>query len=494
MASTGTIFAVIAIVIVILIAAAVGLVYFFPGQHTTSSSTSSQPSTISTTTTNSTSSTRNTTTTTTTSVTPVTSTITSTVIGTATSTVTSTISSGEANTSTSYALQALRLGSGPELSSPLTTPAPVTHFYEDGLGGDCAPCYTYNYTDNGNHWIVQGDIAPGSAYVSANSSGFTMLDQTCSGSGGNLSQKCGPYWEWNGDRRFVNGVLTGEENVSEISAALYSIPADANVFTIQLHLPQYNFSGCVYNVSSTGCSYEGGGPTIAGVWALDSSNSSVAVSLAEGTSGLSVGVSTAAFVNGQYDAALSKNLPVAKPSLPYTPNHTLTIATDRHSYIRIWVDSILEYSNSTLPTPLGGNGIAVNFYQFDSVDNMTLGTTWSNFYAYRSSNITVTGLQSGMSVYVNGTNGFNETVPANSSGTAVVDVSQHPYNLTVSIELNGKIIDTYGSTVGSGAVLKLIATTSTTTYTKSFTTTFTTEYQTTNTTTYETTVTPGSSS
>jgi hypothetical protein len=360
----------------------------------------------------------------------------------------------------------------------------------DGLGGDCSPCYTYNYTDNGNLWLIQEDIEPGIGFIQANSSGITFLDQTCSGPG-NPVKVCGPYWEWNGDKRYVNGVLTGEENVSELSGALYNVPGSDQIFSIGLHLPQYSFAGCAYNISSTGCSYEGYGPSIAGVWALDANNGSIAVSLAEGNSNqLSVGISTAAFVNGQYDASLSKNLVPKVPTIPYTPNHTLTIATDRNSYIEIWIDNILEYSNSTLPVSLAGNSLTVNFYQFDDVDNMTLGTVWSNYTAYSGSNVTVTGLQNGMSLLVSGKNGFNETIPANSSGTAVADVTDEPANLNVSIQYNGNTIDTYGSLVNAGAVLNFIVNTSTSTISSSYTTTITKTYTVTNTTTYVTTTTP----
>lgn len=301
-----------------------------------------------------------------------------------------------------------------------------------------------------------------------------MTDQTCSGPGNPL-KVCGPYWEENGDKRFVNGQLRGEENVSELSAALYGIPPTANVFSIYLTLPKYDFSSCVFNVSSTGCSYEGAGPSITGILALDVGPNSVAVSLSEAQTGMYVGISTAAFVNGQYDASLSKNL---SPKVPffstYSPTHKLTIATDRHSYFEVWLDNTLEYSNATMPVDMNQSGLAVNFYQFDNVDNMTLSTTWKNFTAYSSPFVTVTGLSPGMSILVNSTSGnYTALANANSSGVAVVDASNHPTSLLVSVQLNGKTIDAYGSSVGAGADLKLVTTTSTTssTITSTITTT-----------------------
>jgi hypothetical protein len=439
MPSTGTIFAVIIASVVLLVGGAIGLLYLYPGANHSTSSSPNQASSSS----HSTGS-----------------------------------SSGNSNSTNSqhYSLQLAQSGSQAVLSSTLTTPQSKQILRGDAPQ-DCSPkpCgYSYIYVDNGVSWVVDGDIEPGTAWLSANTTGFTLTDQTCSGPGNPLNV-CGPYWEWNGDRTFVNGHLVGEENSSEVSAVLDNkIPSGAQVFSVYLTLPYYNFDGCEYNVSSTGCSYEGYGPSIEGLSALDvltsNSNSySVAVGLAEFCSQLSspfgtcispsnqisVGISTAAIVGGQYDSSLSKNLPVSEAILPYSPTHKVTIATDFHSYFDIWVDNTLEYTNST--APITGQGqLGLNLYQFDNVDNMTLSTTWSNMTIYSSSQITVTGLSSGMTVTALASGGFNSTATANSSGVATLDVSNEPVNLTIRIELNGQMIATY-SPVNAGAVLKLVS-------------------------------------
>ncbi|MGI0090734.1 MAG: hypothetical protein ACREBS_03405 [Nitrososphaerales archaeon] len=447
MVSTGTVFAVVAIVIIILIGAAVALFYFVPGLNKTSSTS------------NTTSSSTSTTFSTSPIITSTSSTTTTSYSSTsASSSSSSSSTTSTTNTPTSYALQLLQSTPRPVLNSSLTTNVTQTFFRSDGLGGDCGSvqCYTFNYTDNGNPWVVQGDFEPGAAWLSANSSGFTMTDQACS-SPGNPLKVCGPYWEWNGDKRVVNGVITGEENVSELSAALYGVPSTADVFSIYLAMPKYDFSSCVLNTSSTGCSFEGTGPSITGIWALDAGPNSVAVSLSQAKTGIYVGISTASFLNGQYQPSLSKNLNASVPFFPtFSPNHKLTIATDRHSYFEVWVDNTLEYSSTKMPVDLSQSGIALNFYQFDNVNNMTLSTTWKNFTAYSSSFVTVVGLSPAMSIVVNGTNGFSGNANANSTGIAVVDVSDHPTDLQVSVELNGKIVVTYGTTVGAGAQLRLI--------------------------------------
>ena len=262
------------------------------------------------------------------------------------------------------------------------------------------------------------------------------------------------------------------------------MPSTAQVFSIYLFLPNYTgiFANCAYKSSSSGCSYEGYAPAITGVWALDVGSNSIAVSLSEGTSGMSVGLSTAAFINGQYQASLSKNLKVNVPFIStYTPLHKLTIATDRQSYVKVWLDNTLEYSNSTLPFDMSSNALSVNFYQFDNVNNETLGTTWSNFTAYGNPTITVSGLSNGMTVIANSTDGAMQTATANSSGVAIVNVASNPTNLNVSVELNGKLIDTYSTKLNAGAQLQLVTTTSTTVNSSTSVTTYTSTFVTTET-------------
>ena len=173
-----------------------------------------------------------------------------------------------------------------------------------------------------------------------------------------------------------------------------------------------------------------------------------------------ISVSTATIINGEYIASLSKTLNTTSLAT-FTSSHRLTIATDRQNYIEIFVDNMKVYSSNTLPVSLSGTNLDVNFYQFTNVNNMTASTTWSNFLAYGNNKITVSGLKNGMTVVVNGTNGFQASAIGNSSGMATVDVSLEPLNLSVSVELNGQIIVTYGSQVQTGASLKLVTTSST---------------------------------
>jgi hypothetical protein len=390
------------------------------------------------------------------------------------STTTSSSSISTSNTTTatppSYSLQLAQASQNPVLESNLTSPQSTQVLQGDGPG-DCSPTpcgYEFPYSNGANRWIIEGDVEPGTGSLSANNSGLTLTDQTCS-SPGNPLRVCGPYWEWNGE--------PFEENVSQVSAVTNSVPTNGQVFSIYLSLPQYDFEGCKYNISSTGCSYEGYVPSIIGVWSLDvgntsSSNSySIAVSLAEScsllaapystcissTNQLSVGISTAAFVNGKYDSGLSVNLTPKVPYMSYSENHELTIATDLHSYFEVWVDNILEYSSSTVPIP-SGNTYGLNFYQFDNVDNMTLSTIWKNMTVHSSPYISVTGLSSGMTVVATGANGFNSTATPNSNGIANLDASNQPSNLSISVELNGQIIATYSSQVSIGTELKLVTT------------------------------------
>lgn len=450
------------IVVVILIGGAVGLLYLSPlnSNHiTTASSTTMLSSTTSAS-----------------SISPTTTIASTMTTTTTTARTTKTTTTTTTSSTTHYSLNLVQRGVNPILASSLTSTAPVTYFRGDGLGGDCggSPCFTYNYNDNNNSWQMQGDFEPGASYLYANRSGITLMDQTCiTPYQGQPLKDCGPYWEWNGDKRFVGDHLTGEENSSELSGALYGVPTTGQVFSIYLNLPQYNFNGCSFNDSSYGCSYEGYTPEISGVWALDvgksgtSDSSSVAVSLSESCSALtsygtcdsrtnllSVGISTAAFVNGGYDQSLSKGLPAVVPFFPYSPNHKLTIATDLKTYFEIWVDNALEYYNSTIPIP-SGNNYALNFYQFDNVDNMTLGTTWSNMTVYSTPFAFVSGLSSGMSVYASGSGGFNDTVASNSSGIAMIDIATNPTDLFVTVLSNGVPIANYSSPLAVGAELRL---------------------------------------
>src|SRR5579863_9862670 len=279
MPSTKSVFASIIVAIIILVGGAVGLLYLYPS---TLHSLNSGPSTSTTT--------HKTTTTTTTS-------------------------STKSQAPPSYKLELAQSGQA-LLNSNLTSSVPTTEFGGDGLGEGG---YAYNYLSGGTTWKLEGDFRPGDAYFNANSSGLTLTDQTCPSPYNGNPMQCGPYWEWNGDKRTgSNGQITGEENASELSSAMTGLPTNAQLFSIYLTLPQYDFNGCEYNVSSTGCSYEGYLPAIDGVWAVDAFQGnnvySVAVGLAEycsalsgpfgtcisSTNDLSVGISTAYIINNEY--------------------------------------------------------------------------------------------------------------------------------------------------------------------------------------------------
>ncbi len=298
--------------------------------------------------------------------------------------------------------------------------------------------------DNGFNWVISGDFEPSVAYFFANSSGLTLVQET----------QNAPHHEWDGDH---------EENVSELSGVLYGIPLNATTFSIDVVLPNYStiFANCPYDHAFSGCSYQGQGPVISANWALNvfgqNFDNSIAVSVAEGKQGMTFGAGTASIVNGKYvGGKFLGGISVQN----FTSHHTLTISTDRKSYLELYVDNYLIYRNTSLPISLNGTGIALNFYQFTSVNNETMKTTWTNFTSYSSSSIFVGGLSPGMTVEVNGLYGFNSSVSVNSSsssnGVVVMDVAPSPNNLTVKVLLNGTRIAEYSGAISVGAKLELL--------------------------------------
>ncbi|GEM_PF-1472264 len=379
-----------------------------------------------------------------------------------TSTTTSLTSSTTSSiSSTGYSLRVLQSGSGPILFSALTTPLAKTYYRGDGACCGGTGANDINYSDDGaSSWITYGDFEPGRAWAVANSSGLTIADQTCS-STGNPLRVCGPYWEWYGDGN--------EETVSSMYAqSNMNIPSNAIVYSITATIPYWSYyKGCQFNVSSTGCSYvyaygtnefgtSSPTPYDSAFWSLsNASGYSVDVGFAEICNGpappcTSNALELVAFTSGggTYYTQLLKNESVSS----YTPTHKLTIATDRKSFIDLFVDNNLVYSSSTIPVNFA-SCCSLSFFQFTNVDNETDYTTWSNFTIYSSSTVTVQGLSSGMFVIASGANGFSANVSA-SAGVAVVDVAPDPVNLSISIELNGQIIAT-ASKIDAGAVLEL---------------------------------------
>jgi hypothetical protein len=342
---------------------------------------------------------------------------------------------------TSYFLQLVNAGSGSSYFSNLSTPQSLKYLVDE------------NDKPNYNGWIISGDFEPGQAWFSANKSGLTLTDKTCFDDPYTSAiEDCGPYWEWNGDNH--------EEFVSELSGVLYNISPTLTVFTIYVYIPYYpSFQACVFNVSSSGCSYEGQGPTDQANWALNvvgpDFNSILALSIAEGRSGLFIHAATASTVNGH---SISNKILASVFQPVFTSFHKLTIATDRSTFLDYFVDDNLIYSTNTMPVNLNGSSLSVNFYQFTSVNNMTISTTWSNYTAYSASKVFIIGLSSGQTVFVRGPNGFTSSASSDSNGIATVDVSAEPTNLTVSIEVDGAVIATYQGTVEAGATLKLVVT------------------------------------
>ncbi len=432
-----SVFAAIGVIIVILIAGIVGFLFLLPnhygeegprgGSVSTNSSSSSSSSSVSVSTSSSEESTLS------------------------SSSSSSTSSSHSATTSSgkNYMLKLVDQGAtSPAFSSSLTTNQGKTR-----IQCDEPYCYSY-YLDNGNNWTLDGDIEPGQGFFLANDSGLTLINPTCNPTPTNNIEVCGPWHEAVGDK-------WEDETVSQVTASLSGLPPDLTLFSIYLTLPDYSqmFSHCIFNQSSAyGCSYEGYSAAVIGVFALTVNNTNtIAINAAEtGSEGnpttLSFSAQAAGLINGKIvtETLNSTNAP------SFTPSHKFTIATDRKSFIELFVDNTKLYSSESLPIDLGGSSISISFYQFTSVNNETITTTWKNFTAYDSSAISVTGLQSGMSVFLEGQNGFSESVVANSSGIAVLDVSLDPLDLRISVELGGQTIATYEGTVGAGAQLELL--------------------------------------
>ncbi|MDH2900790.1 MAG: hypothetical protein PXY39_07435 [archaeon] len=443
MASTGAIFAVIALIIVILAGGALALLYLYPNIGRATGTTTTPTSSSSSTTTSSSSITTSTNTTTTT------------------------------NCTSSCSLQLVKSGSGPVLNSPMTTTMSSINFSGDG------PCCsqpndfanTINYTDNGNLWVVQGDLEPGAAWASANSSGLTISYKACADQS-NLTN-CGPYAEFHAGEAYDDIAIYGDlgavpalppgQKASPLfgmnrgfsfSPALTTVPSSATVFSIEVNLAQQNFNGCT-NDTGSGCTYEDFAYNSA-TFGFDVGGNYDVVSIAEvcGISCASPALQMSAYTSNG-GASVVQVLKTLTNST-YSPQHKLTIATDRKTFIDFYVDNQLIYSSSTIPIEQNPTSSgALEFSMRTSMNNETEVATFSNLTAYSSSTISASGLSSGMTLVVLGPNGFAATGNANSSGIATVDVSAEPMNLTVSITLNGNTIASYTSSVSAGAEFEL---------------------------------------
>jgi hypothetical protein len=389
-------------------------------------------------------------------------------------------------------LQLLSAGAKPALNSTLTTPLAQTNFAGDG------PCCSnpqrfgneINYTDNGNLWTLQGDLEPmGGAWAAANSSGLTLNYQSCP-TNSNLSS-CGPHSErWRGNESSIDSSIYGDLGGIPVCPpslcdfprlgsgsfglglnsafpgavpSITAVPSGAEVFSIVVDIPYHNyFSSCSPDNNltgpATGCTYEGSSPYDGATFGFDVEGNYDTVSVAEvcPCNATSNSLQLAAYTSGG-GASIIQDLNLTTISYGFTPLHRITIATDRSTFLYMYVDNKLLYSSSKLPIPQNGPSTgALEFALRTSVNDVEPNVaTFSDVTVYSTSTITVTGLSSGMSVGVSGPSGFNATASTNSTGDAVVNVSDQPTDLTISVSYNGNVIATYSSNVSAGAVLEL---------------------------------------
>ena len=416
MASNGAITATVILIIVIAIGSAVdlSLLRSSPQSKATSIGTTlSSTASISTTTTlQSSSTTRSTTTNTTTSPTP------------------------------SYYLKLAQAGSGPVLNSTMDTYMGVKPFPGDGPCCSIPPVYSdvVNYNDNGFHWTWQGDLNPGSAYASANSSGFTITYSTFAGCPSQES-----HTEAFDDCSFYG--------------TLASVPSNATVFSVDAYIPNYSYySSCQRDVGQggSGCTYEIL-PYNEAALAIGANGNFIEVAFAEicndpcNTNALLMLAYTS---QGGSDVAQT----LAKIQVPdYTPLHKLTIVTDRRSYIDLYVDNTLIYSNTTMPIDINGSGDSIQLSERTSINNVVSHVTWSNMIAYTNDVITANNLPGGSILVVSGPGNFSAKQNATTNGTLIMAVAPELTDLNVSIQMDGKTIASIPN-MRAGDVLDLITT------------------------------------
>ena len=395
----------------------------------------------------------------------------STIVSTSTSSSTTTTTSSTRN----YALQLVQSGK-PVLYSPLTTPLPKTYFPGDGPCCSIPPVYSdeINYTDQGNLWTLQGDLNPGQAWAFSNSSGLTMSLKTCASYNNPLN--CSPHHEYWGDHESFNDVSlyadiggipvlpAGSNNTesprahSSASQQITLIPANASVFSAMVYIPYHSyFSSCHQDLGngSNGCSYEST-PYDSATLGFDVGGNYDIISVAElcNSPCTTNGLQMSAYTSQGGDSILKTLNTITLNT--FTPLHRLTIATDRKTFIDFYVDNNLIYANSTMPISQSvANSGVIELSTRTSINNETSAVTFSNVSAYSGSRISVSGLMSGMTLQVQGSNDFDASATANSSGLVSVSVIQEPVDLMVSVDLNGKLIANYSQPVSAGAQLEL---------------------------------------
>jgi hypothetical protein len=321
-----------------------------------------------------------------------------------------------------------------------------TYFPGDGPCCSIPPVYSdvVTYNDNGNVWTWQGDLNPGSAYAFANSTGFTLNYNTSGG--------C-PRQEAQAGEGYDDCSFYGSPN---------GVPQNGLIFSVDVYLPSYSFySSCQADTGSNqGCTYESLAydEVALGVVSLATSNS-VNVGFAEicNTPCTSNALEMIAYTSA---GGSSCENPCPLHSIienNYSPLHKLTIATDRRSFVEMYVDNNLIYSSSTMPIDLSGSTYEILLSERTSINGETFATTWSNAQIYSSNTISASGLPSGSSLVVNGTNGFSASQSPDSNGNAAVNVAPETSNLLVSVMMNGKVIASYTEPVEAGSVFKLSA-------------------------------------
>jgi hypothetical protein len=445
-AAFSTIAIVVSIIVIILIAATAGALYIFYG-HTGGTPSTSEPSAA-------TSITLPSSTLSTSSTFSSTSTHSSTTTIATTPTISKNTTTSETTTSSTtsaknYALKLLNSGSGALLTSRLTTPQAATYFPADGpcCGGTQSDVVYYN--DSGNMFAFQGDLNPGRAWLYADSSGLTVNYETCPDPSNPLN--CGPHHEHLGDSEAFND--------ASLYGDLGNIPSNATLFTITADLPNHPYyQNCQLDSGNgaPGCSYETT-PFDAAGFALVANGYYLVLSFAETCNSpcTTNSLEVSAYVSqggSSIDDVLNTTYFAS-----YTPIHRLTISTDRKSYLNFYFDSTLIYSNRTMPVNINAPISELELSQRTSINNETESVTWSNLSIYSSSTVSVKNVPAGSTVMINGSNGFAVSQRQATNGTAVIDVSIEPYNLSVTVIVDEKTIN-YPSFVNSGSVLDLVLT------------------------------------
>jgi hypothetical protein len=300
---------------------------------------------------------------------------------------------------------------------------PQTYFPGDGPCCSIPPVYSnvINYNDQGNIWTFQGDLNPGSAYASANGTGFTINYNTAAG--------C-PRQEESGGEGATDCSFYGD---------LKSAPQNGTVFSVGAYIPFYSFYPSCQGDSGRGaikgCTYEGGTPWDEAALGLDVGGNLVNIGFVEMCIGnpCSNALEMIAYASQGGSSCLSP-CPLASMIVnSYTPFHKLTIATDRSTFLKMYVDNNLVYSTTTMPLGFGGSGYSLELSERTSINGEPFAVTWSNAVIYSST----TDLPSGSSLAMNVTNGLSArqiVVP----GNAVVNVARVPRNLVISVEMSGR--------------------------------------------------------